>query len=106
VFISGILPAFDYLENRLTENTCSMFKCGPSYLICKLVQLFEASYVAERSVTMDLVRGLSKSSRWGEAGPHGANAARPAHLEKTERAISAHEQCTCLLFANGEYKLD
>jgi hypothetical protein len=37
--VYGILPAFDYLENRLTGNSNSMFKFGPSYLIYKLVQL-------------------------------------------------------------------
>jgi hypothetical protein len=66
--VHGILPAFNYLENRLTGNSNYMFKCDPSYLICDLVQLFEPS-----------MRVLSNSSRWGEAGPHGAIAARPAH---------------------------
>jgi hypothetical protein len=78
--VDGILLAFDYLENRLTGNSDYIFKCEPSYLTCELVQVFDPSYLAERSVTIDLVRGLSKSSRWGEAGPHGAIAARPAHL--------------------------
>jgi hypothetical protein len=77
--VSGILPVFDFLENRLTGNRISMFKCGPSYLICVLVQLFGHSYVAERSITINFARGLSKPSRWGEAGPHGAIAARPVH---------------------------
>ena len=57
-----------------------MLKCEPSYLICELVQVFGPCYVADRSVTIDLLRGLSKSSRWGEAGPHGAIEARPLHL--------------------------
>jgi hypothetical protein len=59
-----------------------MFRCGPTYLICELVQLFDQPYVAERSVTIDLVRGLSKSSRWGEAGPHGTIAARLFHSHR------------------------
>jgi hypothetical protein len=77
--INGILPAFDYLENRLTGNSKYMFKCGLSFLICELVQLFKPSYISEKK-NIDLVRGLSNSSRWREAGPHGAIAARPAHL--------------------------
>ena len=57
--VNGILTAFDYRENRLTGNRNSMFKYKPSLLTCELVQLFEPSYVAERSATIDLVRGLS-----------------------------------------------
>ena len=57
--VNGIVPAFDYLENRLTGNSSSLFKFEPSLLTCELVQLFEPSYVAERSATIDLVRGLS-----------------------------------------------
>jgi hypothetical protein len=80
--VNGILPAFDYFENRLTGNSNYMFRCGPSYLICELVHIFDRSYVSERSATIDLVRDLSNSSRWGEAGPHSAIAARPAHLHR------------------------
>jgi hypothetical protein len=61
--VNGILPALDYLENRQTGIRSSMLKSEHAYLICKLVQLFDQSYVSERSVTIDLVRGLSKSSR-------------------------------------------
>jgi hypothetical protein len=78
--VNGILPAFDYLENRLTKNKNYIFECEPSYSICDLVQVFDTSFVVERGATIDLVHGLSKSSRWGEVGPHGAIAARPAHL--------------------------
>jgi hypothetical protein len=38
-----------------------MFKIEDSYLICELVQLFEKSYVSERSSTIGIVAKLTEN---------------------------------------------
>jgi hypothetical protein len=43
-----------------------MFKFEHSYLICELVQLFDQSYVSERSATTDLVARLAEIKPFGE----------------------------------------
>ena len=43
-----------------------MLKYEHSYLICELVQLFDPTYVAERSVTFDLVARLAEIKPFGE----------------------------------------
>jgi hypothetical protein len=57
-FVNGIVPVFDYLENRLTGNRNCMFESGHLYLICELVQLYDISAVAENSAIIDLVARL------------------------------------------------
>jgi hypothetical protein len=58
-------------------------------LICELVQLFYPHYVAERSVTIDLVARLPEIKPfWVVAGLHGAFAARPAHLSAAANGFS------------------
>jgi hypothetical protein len=37
-----------------------MFKCEHSYFTCELVQLFDPSYIAERSATIGLVARLAE----------------------------------------------
>jgi hypothetical protein len=43
-----------------------MFKSENSLLICEFVQLFDPSYVAERSLTIDLVARLAEIKPFGE----------------------------------------
>jgi hypothetical protein len=63
--VNGILPAFEYHENRLTRKRSYMFKCEPPYLICELLQLQDTSCVAERSFTIDLVARLVEIEPFG-----------------------------------------
>ena len=51
--IDAILPAFDYLENRLTGQCQAQFDCTHSYAICRVLRLFDPSYVAEHEATID-----------------------------------------------------
>ena len=47
------MPAFDYLENRLTGQFQAQFDCTHSYAICRVLRLFDPSYVAEHEATID-----------------------------------------------------
>ena len=38
--IDAILPAFDFLENRLTGQCQAQFDCTQSYAICRVLRLF------------------------------------------------------------------
>jgi hypothetical protein len=49
--VNGIVPAFDYLEYRLTGNCSYMYKCEHSFLICELVQLFKLFNVAVKKTS-------------------------------------------------------
>jgi len=51
--IDAILPAFDYLENRLTGQCQEQFDCTHSYAICRVLRLFDPSYVSEHEATID-----------------------------------------------------
>jgi len=45
--IDAISPAFDYLEIRLTGLCQAQFDCTHSYAICRVLRLFDPSYIAE-----------------------------------------------------------
>jgi hypothetical protein len=51
--IDALLPAFDYLENRLTGNCQAQFNCEHSLAICRVLRLFDPSYAAEHEATID-----------------------------------------------------
>ena len=82
--IDAILPAFDYLENRLTGQCQAQFDCTHSYAICRVLRLFGPSYVAEHEATADSasVRKLSRGASGrafvhAELGSSGARAFAP-----------------------------
>ena len=51
--LDGLLPAFKYLENRLTGNCQAQFDCTHSYDICRVLRLFDPSYVSENEASID-----------------------------------------------------
>ena len=59
--VAGIIPAFDYLESRLTGYCGPVYSsCKHSYLICELVQLLDLSYIAENDINAELVARLNE----------------------------------------------
>ena len=51
--IDAILPDFDYPENRLTGQCQAQLDCTHTYAICRVLRLFDPSYVSEHEATAD-----------------------------------------------------
>ena len=58
--------AFDYLENRLTGQCQAQFDCTHSYAICRVLRLFDPSYVAREPQSVDLPSSFLL--QWSEVG--------------------------------------
>ena len=58
--VDGIVPAFDYLENRLTGNCRRQFSCEHTYDVFRLARVFDPSFVSENEATINqaFVRSL------------------------------------------------
>lgn len=59
--IDSLVPAFDYLENRLTGNCRAQFSFEHTYRVFELCRVFDLSFVSENEARIDLafVRSLA-----------------------------------------------
>ena len=54
-----LVPAFDYLEKRLTGNCRGPFSCEHTYLVFELCRVFDPSFVSEALINQAFVRSLA-----------------------------------------------
>ena len=51
--VDSMVPAFDYLDNRLTGNCKTMFSCQHTYEVFRLARIFDPSFVSDNEAAID-----------------------------------------------------
>jgi hypothetical protein len=59
--VDSIVPAFDYLENRLTGNCRNQFSCEHTYEVFRLARVFDPSFASENEALINqaFIRSLA-----------------------------------------------
>ena len=52
--VDALVPGFEYLENRLTGNCAACYDCSHMYEVCKLLRVFDPSWVVANSDKVDM----------------------------------------------------